>query len=266
MRFVSSMICLAMLLVVAVPDVAHAQVIRERFVEDDAEGGPNLPRMRFRADQQRRFMGQVMMAPVYFLTHVTVHEGGHALAALSYGLEVDRFEPYPHRVSVAEDTNDYGCRSVANRHDFVWGYMHIRFNDEEPSRAQLAMISITPYLIDLVLFTTSDLLLQYVVDPTSAGAPFLLVGGMIAPFVDFAVGMSCFHEGCDISNFSEQSGIPQSVVGLVGYMMVATAFWRIIHQFRRVFMEQRSAESSRAISVTPVANRDSVGVGVAAMF
>lgn len=266
MRLVSFLLCLMVL--GAVPNYAQAQGIREDFDSmNEEERDASSVRYRFRGEQQERFLAQLFMVPVYYLGYTAVHEGGHALAALSYGLEVDRFEPYPHRVALADDEDDYGCRSSVNsRYEFTWGYTGIRFGDEQPSQGQLAMVSITPYLTDIVLFTTSDLLLQYVVDPTSIGAPFLLVGGMITPLVDFTVGMSCFHEGCDMHNFSEQAGISQAVVGVVGFMMVSIAIWRVIHQFRRVFMERRPNESQRVVSVMPIADRERLGLSLSAIF
>ncbi|MFH1047943.1 MAG: hypothetical protein V1738_06600 [Patescibacteria group bacterium] len=266
MRFgvISFLVCLTVL--ASVPNFAQAQGMHERQVREARDTGAHVTRMRFRPNQQRRFMGQVFMAPMYFFAFVSIHEGSHSLAALSYGMEVDRFEPYPHRVTLSEDADDYGFRSLASQHSFVWGYTHVRAGDEDPSRAQLAMVSITPYLTDIALFTTSDLLLQYVVDPLSDGAPFLLVGGMIAPLIDFVTGMSCFHEGCDIRTFSEQVGMPQSVVSLLGYVVAVTAFWRVVHQFRRVFMERRPTMPRHAVSVAPFAGHERVGIGVAAIF
>lgn len=185
--------------------------------------------MRMRSNQQRRLLGQLFMAPLYFMGYIVVHEGSHALAAQSFGWGIERFEPYPHTV----------IRPDGER-DFLFGCVRYRNTPDDVSRSQLALVSVAPYITDTVLFTTADLLLSYAVDPHSAVAPFLFVGGMVTPLVNFVTGLNCMDEHCDISRFSEWSGIPRGAVMMIGYSMAFVALWRCIRQFRRIFMEPRT--------------------------
>ncbi|MFH1046889.1 MAG: hypothetical protein V1738_01180 [Patescibacteria group bacterium] len=237
------------------------------------DDNPSTARMRLRPNQQTRLLLQLFMAPVYFMAYSSVHEGSHALAGISFGHEVSRFEPYPHRVRLDVDTDGDGLGD-AETVNFMFGFIEFEESTREPSQAMIAVTMLAPSLTDFVLFSTADLLLQYVVDPHSAGAPFLLFGGMVAPLVDFFTNMTCLSDRCDLSKFAESSGVPQGVVRLVGFSLAFVAAWRIMHQFRRVFMDvvprtdedSRPRQSNRSISFAPLLGEDVVGVGASAIF
>lgn len=240
--------------------------------DNDDEVGLTTTDLRLRPNQGWTIAGQLILAPAYFMAYITVHEGSHALAVLILGGEVVGFEPYPHTVEYRNDEGEL----VSN---FFIGYTWYRYPASEPWMS--AHISIAPYLTDILIFVSCDLLLQYVIDPHSGGAPFLLAGGMITPLVNFVAGLNCMGDDCDLTNFSTVTGIPRGVIMMVGYALAFTALWRCLHQFRRIFLEPRSARERRltadhssprrnrhrrAVSVSPLLGGELTGVGISGIF
>jgi hypothetical protein len=222
--------------------------------------------LRLRPNQQQRLLGQLFMAPVYFFTQITVHEGSHALMAEAMGYNVIDFRPYPHIATFSRTiTNDSGERVRVTESELVFGSMAYVSPSGVYDDTRRSLISIAPSLMDILLFTTADLLLTYVVDPHSAGAPFMLFGLMVTPLVDFVTGMNCTSPACDISRFTDRSGIPRGATMMVGYTMIFVAVWRCLHHFRRLFMERRPERESRrriGIIVSPAFNENSTGGAV----
>jgi hypothetical protein len=235
--------------------------------EETTEVGVTTTDLRLRPNQGWIIAGQLILAPAYFLAYITVHEGSHAIATLILGWEVDRFEPYPHEVEYRDSNGDMVS-------DFFFGYTWFTQRTDEPWVP--THIRIAPFLTDILLFVNCDLLLQYVVDPHSDGAPFLLVGGMIAPLVDFVGGLNCMNNHCDLSEFSTATGVPRGVLMIIGYSLALTAFWRCLHQFRRIFLEPRLVQERRrerehqqsrvAISISPLLSDEMSGLGIFGAF
>ncbi|MFC1638696.1 hypothetical protein ACFL26_00295 [Patescibacteria group bacterium] len=266
MRLLAATAALTFLL--AVPEYASAQMMMRDTVHSEPSGERqrSTHRWRLRTDNPRRFMGQLYMTPLYLMAYMSVSRGTEALAGVSFGWDVDGFEPYPHRVSRTVDTDGDGEGDWEPDPTFRWGYVGFGANDDA-SRAQIAVVNLTPFLTDISLFVLSDLLLQYAVDPRGEAAPFLLFGGMVTPLVNFIAGISCMDDGCDLVDFAEAGNIPHSVAVMFGYLMAATAIWRVVHQFQRVFMERVPREPRRrAVAVSPFAGEGSAGLAVAATF
>jgi len=248
-------LCTTVMLAIATP--AYSQDSDERT---DDELGITTTDLRLREGQQQRLLGQLFMSPVYFLLWDAIHEGSHALMGVALGREIVRFRPFPHNENWTDDKGEEQSR-------FYFGSVSFWVsNDEDPWRA--ALISIAPIITDVLVFTASDLALQYGVDQHSVAAPFLLGGGMVAPMIDMMVSLNCMSNTCDLSRFSEASGIPRSAIMVVGYAMMFTALWRCLHQFRRLFMEHRPKPNRRSLAVSVALLQDSeyVGAGINGVF
>jgi hypothetical protein len=215
-----------------------------------------------RPEQGPRIAAQLFLAPLYFMAYITAHEGSHALMSLAIGRKVTGFWPYPHYAAI-------GYQNGKTKTGFFFGRTSYNYAaNERPWQA--ALVSAAPYMFDLLLFTASDLLLQYAVDPHSAGAPFLLAVGMITPLVNFVAGLNCMDESCDMSRVARDSGIPRGVLMAAGYGLAFTALWRCLHQFRRIFLEQRSVARRRrqtaAITIQPMTSYGAAGLGLNSVF
>ncbi|MBU0625536.1 hypothetical protein KKF05_04300 [Patescibacteria group bacterium] len=265
-------LALICLLVLAWTTPALAEEVDNHSIETtttdpsiDDEVGLTTTDLHLRPHQGWTIAGQLILAPAYFMAYITVHEGSHALAALILGCEIVGFEPYPHTVEYRNAEGEIVS-------DFIMGYTWYNRPASEPWMA--AHISIAPYLTDILIFVNCDLLLQYVVDPHSDGAPFLLAGGMITPLVNFVAGLNCMGDNCDLTNFSTVTGVPRGVIMIVGYALAFTALWRCLHQFRRIFLEPRAVRDrrreqenrGRAISISPLGGDELIGVGVSGVF
>ncbi len=220
---------------------------------------------QLRPNQGWRFGGQALMAPVYFFGHILMHEGSHALMGMACGFEVDRFYPYPVTVPIQQTAED------EPQDTFFWGLTIFEPRPvSEVEDWQVALTTIAPFMMDTLLFLTGDLILEYAANPHSVGAPFLLAGLMMAPLGDFIVGLLSTHDGSDLHQFSEASGVPYGITAGIGWAMVIVGLWRVAHQFRRVFMEPTPEALERergiAVSVLPIAHEDMQGIGVVGRF
>ncbi len=255
-------LCIIMIFAIATP--AYSQETRD---EQDDEIGIATTDLQLREGQQQRILGQLFIAPIYFMGYITVHEGSHALWGMAFGLEIERFQPYPHYEMRDIDDDEDGYVDRQER-VFYWGSVRYENIPDDFSRVRGALINIAPYLTDVIWFGAADLLLQYVVDPHSFVAPFLLVGGMVTPLVNFITGLNCMNQTCDMSRFSEHSGLPRGAVMMIGYSLAAIAVWRIMHHFRRIFMEIRPRSINRdlALSVAPITDSEQFGLDVSGSF
>lgn len=145
---------------------------------------------------------------------VNLHEGSHALAAMSLGYHVDTYKPWPHFVDIDGQSH------------LVGGEFAIREDDAAIPRADYAWISIAPFVTDLLLFLASDLALE-AVPADSYGAPFLAFGGMMFPLPDFAAGILFRTSETDIMKFHQSSGVPSWVSFLVGGALIVVGSWRL---------------------------------------
>lgn len=238
--------------VLLVSGMAHAETA-------DEEIGIATGNLQMRSGQQERLLGQVFLAPAYFMLWITAHEGSHALWGLALGRDVVDFKPYPHYAIMRDDDGE-------SHRVLLYGSVMFRYDNNE-ERWRSALISIAPAITDVVMFTAVDAALEHAVDPRSAAAPFLLIGGMITPLVDFVTGMNCMQDTCDWSRFSRDSGIPRSLLMMTGYAMASVALWRCLHHFRRIFMERMvRSESQQSVTVAPITTGELTGLGVSGSF
>jgi hypothetical protein len=208
---------------------------------------------RFKRGAKWTLLGHGLGIPAYLLWMTTAHEGGHALAAEISGIKVTAFKPYPH-------FEDF---SLGRR--FVWGNMA---TERVGTPKQEALILAAPQITDIVFFTAADLTLTYGLDSDSAAAPFVMMGGMICPLVDFLVNVNGPSAANDSTRWGQLVGMPKWSIMLIGDALAAVAVWRILHHGRAILFDKDSATESPApaITVTPTFSPDFAGLALAGRF
>lgn len=166
------------------------------------------------AEINRRNLWIVLgLAPVGFFHETLMHETAHVTTAklMIPGMEVARFSPYPCRVDG----------------QFYFGYNSVTWpeNVTVGPRTHTA-IDIAPYALSASAFIVSDVLLSTkAVNPKGPGGAVLYTLGMIAPYVNYAVGI--LH-GSDWDKIRARPyGVAFDVVGLA---LLAVGTYRIVKQ------------------------------------
>lgn len=199
--------------------------------EAKREAGTGL---RLKPNAKWHILGHSLGLPLYFVVQTSLHESSHALAGTAAGGTVTDFRPYPHM----EDQN------------FVFGSTNIegKFSD-----AQVGLILAAPVMTDVLMFTASDLLLTYAIDDDSAVAPFVLVGGMVAPLVDFLWNVNGTSQYNDTTRWTKLAGLPRWSTMLMGDALAAVAVWRILHHgYYILFEHDRPASVAQpTLTVSP---------------
>ncbi len=202
-------------LCIALPAAAEEPAAADPAASGSAGTGRGL---RLKPNAKWHLLGHSLGLPAYFILQCSLHEGSHAFAATTLGLEVTDFRPYPHMLG----------------ENFVFGSMGAKGTYTPKGEAWLV---IAPAVTDITLFTASDLMLTYAVNDDSPAAPFLLAGGMVAPLVDFLVGINGQSAFNDTSRFAKLTGMPKWSIMLIGDAMAAVAVWRILHHGYYIFFE-----------------------------
>lgn len=202
------------------------------------------------ANAEGRFRKEVLWnllaAPVYGFVQLNVHEGSHALGALTVGAEVVKYQPYP---SVEDGT-------------FMWGKV---ITNKIQDRHENGFVLVAPYISDVAIFTTSDILLSAeIVSPRSISGGILFIAGMVAPFADFVCNVNNWSDGNDFTRISELYDVPRVFTVVMGNIIAAVALWRLVTVGIKVFFEEENEneeeETRISFSVMPT-----VGGGGATM-
>jgi hypothetical protein len=197
---------------------------------------------QFRHDRKWELIGHSAALPAYFFVDIVIHESSHALAGLSLGGSVKRFRPYP-------GVEDVG----GGNRVFFWGLTEMEFPNGL-SDAEAAWFTIAPQVTNLTLFAAADLTLSYLVPSDSIGAPFLLYGAMLMPWVDMMIFWTATSSASDVSSFARYSGLPNWSVRLMAASLCAVGAWRLFVQARRIFW--RYGPDKRPPATTTTASRD----------
>lgn len=165
------------------------------------------PKLKF----QKKKLWNLLALPAYFMLEVTIHEGSHATAALFNGYHVTAFKPYPHK---------YGGQ-------LLWGAFYMK----EPafySKNDELVIAAAPYLVDIVLFTSTDLLLGYrIIPPESIAGLITFTVGMVAPWVNFVYNVNNVRTFNDFNSIAKSLGVSRWAILAAGDVLAAFAAWRI---------------------------------------
>jgi len=217
---------------------------------DTFKGNGSFSELHLKPKAKWHLLGHSLAIPAYFLLQTTIHESSHALAAVGAGTTVTDFRPYPHM----------------SRGNFVFGEMATK---DRLSDTGEGLLLAAPLMTDMVMFTASDLLLTYAMNDDSAAAPFLLMGGMIVPLVDFLVNVNGPSNYNDTSRWTKMAGLPRWSTALMGDALAAVAVWRVLHQGYRIFFEHETSTASynqSGLSMSPLLIGDSPGLSFSGSF
>ena len=162
---------------------------------------------------KRNFWIALGLAPVAFFHETLMHETAHLTTAkiMVPSMEVQRFSPYP-------------CYANGR---FYFGYNSFTWPDGVIVGPKThTAIDIAPYALSASAFIVSDILLSTkTVDPKGPGGAVLYTLGMVAPYINYAVG---FMLGSDWDNIRAR---PYGVVfDVVGLALLAAGTYRIVKQ------------------------------------
>lgn len=139
------------------------------------------------------------LIPALFL-HTFIHEGSHALAAISFDAKITKFEPWPNF-----------SRPIGQ-----FGYMEYKYRSI--SERQKVMIDFVPYITDMVIFSvTSTLFLTKVIKPRTLESSIVYMLGIIAPLINLSVN---FFSGTDFKNIDRTSAGPY--IRTIGVLLLIT--------------------------------------------
>lgn len=185
------------------------------------------------AETHRRFRRQSLwhlaVLPAYYLIGVGLHEGSHAVAVgVIPQTEITDFRPYPHFMRFSD-----GSRR------FVNGSIHYQWERcNPPSDGQLALIFLSPYFIDIAIFTATDLMLSLgAISPRSPLGGVMYMIGMVGTGIDFFYNLLGSLNGNDFTNAAGMLGIHPAVFTAIGATLSAVALWRVIRVGYDVFTE-----------------------------
>lgn len=165
--------------------------------------------------------------PIYFFLEINVHEGSHALGALSTGGRVISYNPYPHY-------NNEGA--------FRFGSTMVSWDTDRSGGVEnniRAFTLLAPAISQISIFVISDLLISYVPDLNSSfWGPVLYLAGMVCPWIDFVFNLYNQSSSCDFARAAEFLGERRELFYAFGTFIAAVGLWRLIHHFIRIFTER----------------------------
>ena len=190
------------------------------------------PKLKF----QKKKLWNLAALPAYFFLETTIHEGSHAVAAIFNGYHVSAFKPYPHVASG----------------QLLWGAFYLK--DKWYSKSSEAVIAAAPYFTDLIIFTSTDLLLGYrLIPPESVAGLIVYTVGMVAPWINFVYNVNNTNPLNDFSCISRAIGINRWAVLAVGDVIAAIALWRLWVRGRDVlFSAAPTKEKPSRITFVPL--------------
>lgn len=221
-----------------------------------------IPKMEVVKNDRLHFLATL---PVYIFTVGSViHEGSHAVAV---GLDDDfalvDFQPYPHIHPVK---------------GFVGGSIDARCYDYEldgqtarcADRTGLGVIASAPYITDVALFATSDLLLSTgAVNPDSRVGLLLYLFGMGASWYDFGRNLIWAIDGSDPDVIAQNFDWPRWSVVATATAVTAVGAWRLWVNGKRVFLDAdspREIDGSVEFTIAPLATPESFGAWAEVRF
>jgi hypothetical protein len=184
---------------------------------------------------------QAVLIPYYAYQQLVIHELSHLVIGGIAGVPIEGVKLYP---------------SVTYEGRFVFARVCARLHAEQRYDGYSAM---APALMDIALFTATDIMLNTVVDKHSKAAPYLWMAGMLAPLADLVMYANAQDHHADINVMGRQLGINRTASTIVLDTLAAVALFRLINDGLEIFSdspEKPEEASSFSVNVTPA----SVGV------
>jgi len=153
--------------------------------------------------------------PIIIPVHTLVHESSHVLGAKIVGQDITSFKPYPH-------THDG---------DFYLGRVSW-VSDTFPTKNERMISALAPYVVDMAIFATADVLLSNgAVDIKTFWGITLYLFGIVAPLVDFAKGYSSSRDWQVARQLSRNRTI---VVNVLGAVALGVGLYRFVVHTREL--------------------------------
>lgn len=150
--------------------------------------------------------------PLYAFMQLNLHEGSHALAAVSTGGKIEEFAPYPTKVNGK----------------FFFGRTLLSGDYNE------TFMLIAPSITDISLFTTSDIILSRI-EPESPAAP-VFFSIMLWNFIDFTYNWNGSSEYNDVVRFTNKVGTNRVATLVVGDTLAVVGLVRLIDRSLKIFI------------------------------
>tara|TARA_B100000315_G_scaffold258956_1_gene312936 strand:+ start:1500 stop:2192 length:693 start_codon:yes stop_codon:yes gene_type:complete len=190
--------------------------------------------------------------PLAYMSEIMLHEGSHALTGTIYGLELERISFFP-------DYVDLG----GGKKKFYLG--HVKFKDRHlASPAESAHISMAPYIMHAILFSTSEVLFETGVVPhDSYVAPILFMMGEVAPWVSFTKSVI---KSADFENFEESTGVHPGITRSVGVMISIVGACLIVRRGMKIFRKPAIRPKKSFLKIMPALGRGQAGLALQLNF
>lgn len=171
-------------------------------------------------DKKKLVVGIAALVPAYF-AHVVIHEGTHALTAISQGATITDFRFWP---------------SISNDH-FYWGLVTANWPGE-PSEAKKAIFDIAPQITNVILFSATETLFATGAVPMdSYGAVLLFVFGEAATWLSFT---STAIHSVDIANFETSTGLHPAITRSIGAAISLAGLYFMARRAHKIFWKSKS--------------------------
>lgn len=190
---------------------------------------------------QWKLATQAVLLPFYAYQQLALHEVSHLTVGAIAGVPVQGIMLYP---------------NVTREGRFVFARVVAKEHAEQRSDGYDAL---APVLLDISLFTATDVLLNTVIDKHGKAAPYLWAAGMLAPLVDLAMYANAQNHYADINVVARRLGINRTASTIILDSLAAVALWRLIDDGIDIFSsspEKPEEANSFSINVAPT----SVGV------
>lgn len=182
--------------------------------------------------------------PAYWL-HITIHEGTHALTALSYGARIKEFIVWPH------------SRMIDGKNELSLGRISYTWRTRV-TNSERAMVHISPLITNAVLFSASEVLFATdIITSDSYLAPIIFVVGELYPWIDFTKTVLFSR---DIEYFEGYSSLPPAAVRITGGIAAALGACALVYRAIQIFGKKRKKEKKDSrVLFHPIIDKDYMG-------
>jgi len=199
-------------------------------------------------DMKQLKLALLSVAPAYF-ANVVIHEGSHAVAALSMGMKVEDFMVFPQMVDG----------------QFYFGY-HNASRQREPSNTEKAFYYIMPQITAITLFSLAEIGFETgFISHRSDAAAIIFVMFEVAPLVNlftYVLGGSTGAIGVDPVKFENATGISPALNRGVGLAIGAVGLALMIRRAQKIFWKKEAPKKPGRYQCDVAANDGTIGLAV----
>lgn len=195
----------------------------------------------------------------YLLVQSPIHETSHMVAVgFSSNFQLTSFQPFPHYNKDVGRFSFFGSTSFSCPNERACA-----------DKTGLGVIFLAPYITDVALFTTSDLLLSTgAVDPGTTAGKLLYIGGMVMPWWDLIFNSIWQPAGSDGEQISRNFNISLDSTVLIGMGVSTIGLLRLMVNHKKVFGGKKSnpAKTKSSLIILPTSGSGTVGISAGMRF